>query len=1324
VEHCHQASLLIIGEPGSGKSGALYAAAKQISADGQPVLAIAVDRHPVSTLDELRRELRLERPIIEVLRDWNGDRKGVLFVDALDATRGGPSERVFQDLIRRVLQEAPNWHVIASIRVFDLRFGVVYRDLFEGVPPDGAYRDTEFSRVRHISIPRLTEDELQQVWAASAPMERAYDDGSPVLRDLLRSPFNLFLLANVLSSETPDLRGVTTQLQLLQRYWSYRVIGSDRRGMSREGVLRLAVDQMLELARLQISLADLPGASAEDVDRLLSEGVLAPVDPSRDRLSRISFAHHVLFDYAVARLALEEGRAKDFVQRLTDSDQRALLVAPAATIALEALWRDDDSGRPVFWRTAMSMAGAAGAGSFCRMLPARVATNLAADVRDFAPVLDCLRQPDCTDRSCAVFLVRHATGALSAGVKHQATPEAPLGPWPAISHAFAESAIGDVGWMLKPLVAQWVEDSAALSASDAEHIGATARLMLDFGSGAPYDSSMVVVGIQGTARTFGFAPEQSAMALRQLLSHEHVAAHGHEELSWVARELPHLYPHSGDTGTLLGDVYRAAYCAALPSADEKTSLGGSRILSLTSNRRQDFEHALWELFEQFPRFFEVAPEDATIALIDVVACSPEAQRRVGDERAVPFDFGGRAARYLPDNSSAWARRHDDHKAPPVRAFETGLMKLADDGRTEELRHVINVVVDRSQAAGVWAALLRAGAAKPREIGFGLQPLIKTVAVLEGRDTRKPAGDLIASLHPLLSERDRIAVEAAILATDEYTQPILLGCLPEAQIASQEVRDRLKALREQRPLPPNREPFEVTTSWRGGDDDWWLREEGVDLSVVENAALNDAIKAASGLRKAREAGEATVSGRWPAVESLFRTLQTRGDIPEALRMSAWQAIAEAVGVAAEGASTSADLERFPEIEQMVSAALNPLLWPLAEADPEREAAFAKMPSWSSPAPRVEAAGALMALVRAKGRASPDDERLVRELARDPRPEVRHQILARTNLLFDASPALMSELYSLGFDEERNEGVLSFFLPAVGPVIRSRPDWFTVKLLELDDRFARDPVPEDRRDEFLGQMVQLLLRSWMVYDQDAAGARVREWTADPVVHAKRVQDALRALRGAIIQGDPQKADPADDRVRIRAIEVFERTVAQAAPLLARSAEIWDSLSPPDRASGETALAVLDTAATEIYFGSGAYGQSKGTDSDGAAPSSGVRQRFLREMGPTLAALATAPYPSVTHHLLETLEQFTADEPALIFRLVTDALSSGGRRGGYQFESLGAELFVRIVRRYLADFRSVLVEDEGLRHRLISALDAFVDAGWPQARRLVYDLPEMLR
>jgi len=323
VQHGRQTSLLIIGEPGSGKSGALYSAAKALIDEGRQVVVIAVDRHPVATLDELRRDLRLNRPLIEVLRNWTGDKPGVLFIDALDATRGGSSDRVFQDLIRRVLEDAPNWHVVASIRVFDLRFGVTYRNLFAGAPVDDRYQDSEFRHVRHLSVPRLTDEELDQVWSKAPLMSDAYREGTAALRELLRSPFNLFLLANVLSVEHHDLGGVTTQLELLHLYWSHRVIGTDQKDLSREALLRSAVDRMLDAGTLQVALHDVPTAGAEHVRRLLSEGVLAPAEGTRDRLTRISFAHHVLFDYGVARLTLDEGRANDFAGRLTSSDQRA-----------------------------------------------------------------------------------------------------------------------------------------------------------------------------------------------------------------------------------------------------------------------------------------------------------------------------------------------------------------------------------------------------------------------------------------------------------------------------------------------------------------------------------------------------------------------------------------------------------------------------------------------------------------------------------------------------------------------------------------------------------------------------------------------------------------------------------------------------------------------------------------------------------------------------------------------------------------------------------------------------------------------------------------
>jgi hypothetical protein len=83
----------------------------------QVVLELAVDRLPVSNLDGLSRELGLDNSIVSVLENWPGDGPAFLFIDALDATRGGQSEAVFRALIADVLY-LPNqrWRVVASSR--------------------------------------------------------------------------------------------------------------------------------------------------------------------------------------------------------------------------------------------------------------------------------------------------------------------------------------------------------------------------------------------------------------------------------------------------------------------------------------------------------------------------------------------------------------------------------------------------------------------------------------------------------------------------------------------------------------------------------------------------------------------------------------------------------------------------------------------------------------------------------------------------------------------------------------------------------------------------------------------------------------------------------------------------------------------------------------------------------------------------------------------------------------------------------------------------------------------------------------------------------
>jgi hypothetical protein len=94
-----------------------------------------------------------------------------------------------------------------------------------------------------------------------------------------------------------------------------------------------------------------------------------------------------------------------------------------------------------------------------------------------------------------------------------------------------------------------------------------------------------------------------------------------------------------------------------------------------------------------------------------------------------------------------------------------------------------------------------------------------------------------------------------------------------------------------------------------------------------------------------------------------------------------------------------------------------------------------------------------------------------------------------------------------------------------------------------------------------------------------------------------------------------------------------------------------------------------------------------------------------------------------LLETLEFFIPLDPGGVFHCIGRVVR-GGQQGGYQYESLAADLMVRLVERYLAEHRTLLREDAECRQTLIDILDIFVQAGWPTARRLAYRLDEIFR
>lgn len=374
-------SILVVGEPGAGKSGALHDAANSLISAGHDLVFLAVDQIAAESISALRGELELEHGVLEILKSWPGTKPGFLVIDALDAARSEGAARTLRQLIEQVLKQGDRWRIIASIRKFDLRYSYELRGLFQGTPVS-ALADPEFSNVSHLNVPLLSDAELAQIPAQSQLLADVIGQAGSDLQGLLRVPFNLRLVGELLGEGVPttELTPIRTQLELLDRYWRVRVIRSDGDGDARELVLRNGAEEMVKSRSLKtersVVLAKNPAAS-KPLGQVLSSAVLIEWQPSptakADRYT-LAFAHHLLFDYAVARLLLRipDERIAAWLEAEPDL---ALAIRPSLVLHFRHLWNSDSKRLP-FWQLVMLLQGSTRVSEVAKVVGPAVAAEM------------------------------------------------------------------------------------------------------------------------------------------------------------------------------------------------------------------------------------------------------------------------------------------------------------------------------------------------------------------------------------------------------------------------------------------------------------------------------------------------------------------------------------------------------------------------------------------------------------------------------------------------------------------------------------------------------------------------------------------------------------------------------------------------------------------------------------------------------------------------------------------------------------------------------------------------------------------------------------
>lgn len=1331
-------SLLVVGEPGAGKSGVLYSLFETMKDEGRDVVLLAAQHPPFSSLGSFRDELQLDRDAVDVLANWPGQQRAVLLVDALDAARTDESARALRTLIREVQRCADRWSVIATIREYDARYSSELNAIFSGTPPDGPTPQLigpHFAQIRYVVIGRLTDDELQQVGELGAKSLATLVSSAPeAVTELLRVPFNLWLAAELLNggAEPQAIRSAGSQLALLDLYWRERVLQgrSARDGPTREAVLRDAVRAMVSGRALHAD-RDLVATveAGPHISDLLSAGVIVEWQPNQRHPSRsatLAFSHHVLFDYAVARLLLRVSVAR-FLDILEKDPAIILLGRPSLVMHFHHLWAAAVPGTQPeeFWEAVLAVCRSSNTPEIGKVVGPGVAAEMGTVIDEFEPLLDAQMDRNDSVREAAESALAHCVRALLS--------ERGAGPDTYGLLCDLAERLVDGGRIGTAYPASWilwkVTDQGDLSPSERVQAGVTSRRLLTFAwDQERRDLPLVGRSMQCVCRTFATDVAASATLLRRAIEPAHLAQHGSDELMTLADAVISLVPHDP---RFVGDLYRSAF-GYNEDSDAQTYMRRG-VVSFTSNRRQDHQSALYLLVRSFPAFLDWAPEEAVRAMNGALESYVARRRTLSADDVRDFVVEKVDCQLLADQSHIWDRRKqghpDQYAIQLLDAVEKRLDELAERPEGEpELGQLLNTVVRTCRLAVVWRRLFVLGSRHPIRVGLMIRNSALATAVLTCQDTIRDIGIMIGAVAPHLALADRVRIERAILSIPEAasherrrwaerTRNRLLGCLANDTVATSKARALLAELRATDAVPPNEPDFDIgVTSRRIGEKEY-LAEMGVPVDAGPNRRLRELAVPAKEFASAFSneiPGSEALANVLPHLRRLHTALATadRDGVHERQAEHAWGHLSGACASIAKMEDLSCQEDSGAFIRAVLLEA-SLCKAPVVDGDADRR--FVE-PMWDSPNARTEAAAGLATVAR---HATCDDSDVldaIHRLASDPAPAVRYQVATRLTYRYGRDSGWTWEMI------ERMAGDRS-----IG-VKRGLVEWPVHSLAGVDPARAAKVAIDIRRSvagvsegRKLTRSCLGILRDLFVWGKDESASTVIEGIADdPVRHLDEVDYLVRGLHDVLVAGAIAPPDSEQNATRRRSWRFLLGVTEAVAAAFRLGVDQQEATDVGDTRLTEEQVQslaqVLDAVGWNIYMASGANNSDE-------APGTEVLRCLYIESGAVIATLADVGLPHLSHRLMEALEVLIPIDPLGVFGHVARVVL-GGRKGAYEYDPMSEDLLIRIVRRYLADHREIFQSDEEAQEHLIGVLDTFLAAGSEDARRLIYGLDQIFR
>ncbi|WUH91929.1 ATP-binding protein [Streptomyces sp. NBC_00433] len=1259
-------SFLLVGEPGAGKTVVLHGLAHEVATQDRPLVFIQVSSLAATSVGELRTELGLQHSFVDVLAEWTPGHTGLLIIDALDAARANASAGLWRTVIDNVRRQLPRWRVVASIRTWDLQHSSRLRALFPGDP---------------VVVGDLTDDELKQVSDAFPALKRMLDHASEQQGRLMLNTFNLRLAAELLleDSSASDLRGVDNRLDLLDRYWQARVSdgvgGSAREALLVQLITVAARDRRLAVPAQTVLEGDI--AAATVLDSLLSRSVLTrvPLTVGNPARGPIQFAHHVLFDYAVGTVYFDS--FSDGLTECLRADPDLLLFArPSIDVYLQLAWKQ---GAVPFCTLALELV-APPSPSMTAPAIADVVVRNCINAAEIEPLLAGV--PDSTVE------LKRLLGAIAVvvSIRIKEGRLANPGVWANAAERLSRTP-EHAGSALGVLVTDLASHRTILTVASLQQCGLAARRLLEHIWTQP-PTLWARLAIPAVVQTASSDPQAAETLLRRTLESPQLQDRGYNDLGALTdkvQELIELMP------TFVEDLY-VTTLSHEENSSAVTQMGSGAVLTLLSNRRQDFDAAKYPLVQYFP---DLLRTDSRRALSILTRLSTLGHSQPTEHQMI---VGGHAVTIQEDGSHltdfGTSYRNDD----PAALFGA-LQDFASKATLAQTRALVEALTAAPQAAAVWRRVLLS-ASHNRILA---DALFSDPATLVTRllipELAGPAATLTRALHPTLRGTDAARLEAAVLSlkpssADDGSQDwdredrryrMFLNALSAEHLTDQS-------------LAHDHDPQAAVIDHEDDDLAW------PSLDPTPVAASGDPTeKTVQTLcNEVRRFTDLYLNGA-PTPEEITSCVPAVTALEAALSQTSSAGVRnEAEDLLAKAAEIWTRTTHAPP--STLDRARSILLSLKSSPRPEPTDQNANYTMLIPQGPRTEAARGLGQLCRMPEHYTAEVGEAILELVADPVGQIRHTIAVVAPFVARSAQDTAWELLELLAHQESDDAVLSATVEAAGLRMGDRR-----RGTQLLAHVAARVNPSESHESAAATCATVAALLW-VYDAIPEARTLLDQMTGNWSGQSTWSNSLHILRSqeALTHNDPA--------VRKRALDFMHELAEPALRSTQEAIRRADQLTDSEKEQLKAELQLLDSIAFQLFSGSGAIDRE-------STPPTLDQVRLIDEADPVIQILAQVPAAPVTHHVVEIYEYVTDHRPQEALLAIRDIIKQAGTQDGYTMDPMGLGTCVKFVERILADHRNILHAPENLT-ALREICDAFIDAGWPQAHQLVFGIEQIFR